>query len=63
MITETEANENIGSGVVYSNGYDSPEDGVIVSANSYGVLVRYRGDFGAKRTNFEDLIFLSDGMK
>lgn len=41
-ISLEEAANSIGRLVVYSNGYDPPEEGVITSVNDHYVFVRYK---------------------
>lgn len=59
VITLDEARQRIGAGVVYRPRPDAPEDGEITEVRPPWVLVRYRGDVGAKATPPEMLDFLT----
>lgn len=58
-MTIDEAREHIDDGVVYSNGYAPPENGVITSVSASLVFVRYTGTPHAKGTDPADLTLLA----
>jgi hypothetical protein len=58
-VTIDEAREHTGHGVVYSNGFDEPEEGVITGVSATSVFVLYRGGMHAKGTRPGDLTLLA----
>lgn len=60
-MTLDEARDHIGDGVVYTNGYAAPEDGMITGVSASLVFVRFKGGLHAKGTSPADLTLLARG--